>query len=142
MLRNILSVIVGLISSFLVIQIIEVVGFKMYPPPANMNYSTPDTIKQYIANAPSIIFILVIIGYALGSLIGGFVSSLISLRNKMTKAITVGGILFGLGAYNLLTIPHPGWVIICALAVFLPMAYAGGFLGVKVSGKKQKQNAA
>jgi len=82
MFRNILSVVVGLISSFFVIEVIEIIGFKLYPPPANMNFSTPDAVKEYIASSPSIVFVLVIIGYAAGAFVGGRDGCFISCNNQ------------------------------------------------------------
>jgi ABC-type Na+ efflux pump permease subunit len=137
MFRNLLSVIVGLIASFIVIEVIEIIGYKMYPPTTNLNFNNPDSFREYISSAPNSVFLLVILGYALGSLAGGFVASVIAKQNKYTKAITVGGILMGLGVFNLFNIPHPLWVIIFALIVFLPFAYFGGKLGIKVSTKRK-----
>ena len=65
------------------------------------------------------------------------VASVIAIEKKYNKAITVGGILMGLGVFNLVTIPHPTWVVILALLVFLPFAYFGGKLGIKLSSKKK-----
>ena len=64
MMRNILSVIVGLIASFFVIEVIEIIGYKIYPPTTNLNFNNPDSFREYVSNAPNIIFILVILGYA------------------------------------------------------------------------------
>ncbi len=138
--RNILSVIVGLIASFFVIEGIEIVGYKIYPPTTNLNFNNPDSFREYISNAPNSVFFLIILGYALGSLAGGFVASVIASINKMTKAIAVGGVLMGLGLFNLFNIPHPLWVIISALIVFIPCAYLGGKLGIKMSSKKKDSN--
>ena len=138
MMRNILSVIVGLIASFFVIEVIEIIGYKIYPPTTNLNFNNPDSFREYVSNAPNIIFILVILGYALGSLAGGFVASVIASVNKMTKAIAVGGVLMGLGLFNLFNIPHPTWVIISALIVFIPFAYFGGEFGIKISSLKKE----
>ncbi len=137
MLRNIISVVVGLIASFLVIEAIEIIGYKLYPPTTSLNFNNPEAFKEYISSAPNSIFLLVILGYALGSLAGGFVASVIASTKKSSKAIAVGGILMGLGLFNLFNIPHPVWVIISALVVFLPFAFIGGKFGIRISVKKK-----
>lgn len=133
MIRNILSVIAGILSSFTVIVIVESIGHYISPMPAEVHINNPDAIKSYIETAPAIVFIMVILAYVLGSFTGGLIAALIATKNKNIKALTVGGILMGLGIFNLITIPHPAWVTILALSVFIPFAYLGGKLGEKAS---------
>lgn len=137
--KNILAVVLGLIASFIIILLLEGVGHAIYPPPADLDINDIDAIKAFTSTAPSIVFILVIIAYAVGSIIGGLVSAVVAVNNKMSKAITVGGILMGLGAYNLFMIPHPIWTIVISIFVFIPCSYAGGYWGIKVSAKKKPQ---
>ena len=136
MVRNILSVIIGLVASFFVIAIVESIGHVMYPPPAEVNINNPDAMKAYISTAPPMVFIILITAYASGSFIGALVTSMVAINNKTRKAMTVGGILMGFGIYNIITIPHPLWVAVCAIFVFMPFAYFGGKLGIKISSKK------
>jgi hypothetical protein len=138
MVKNILSVILGLIASFVTILIFESISHIIHPMPEGMDLNDMEAIKGYISTAPSIVFVLVILGYAIGSLVAGLISSAIAVTNKMTKAITVGGILMGLGAYNLFMIPHPIWTIIISIFVFIPCSYIGGLLGIKLSSNKIK----
>jgi hypothetical protein len=59
----------------------------------------------------------------------------------MSKAITSGGVLMGLGAYNLFMIPHPVWTIIISIFLFIPCSYLGGLWGIKISTKDQNKKA-
>jgi uncharacterized membrane protein len=77
------------------------------------------------------------LGYAVGSLIGALVSAYISSNKKMIHAMTVGGILMGIGINNLVVSNHPSWVIVTSIFIFLPVAYLGGRLGKSFSTKKQ-----
>ena len=137
--KNILAVVLGLIASFIIILLLEGVGHVIYPPPTDLDMEDIDAIKAFTASAPNIVFILAIVAYAIGSIIGGLVSAVIAINNKMSQAITVGGILMGLGAYNLFMIPHPIWTIIISIFVFIPCSYLGGWWGIKVSTKKKPQ---
>lgn len=136
MIRNILSIVFGIVSSFIVILLIETIGHYISPPPVNFDLNKQDELKTYIESAPAIVFIMVLIAYAVGSFIGGLVAALIATDNKNGKALTVGGILLGLGVINLIMIPHPIWMIILGLAVFIPFAYIGGKIGIKLTTKK------
>ncbi len=132
--RNILSIIVGLIVGIIIISLVELLGHLVYPVPAGVRNLAE--LKSYFAEAPAIIFIVVILGYALGSLAGGLVAALIRKKSKMSNALTVGGILMGLGLRNLIILSHPLWVTIIALAVFIPFAWLGGKLAVKINKTK------
>jgi hypothetical protein len=136
MVKNIFAVILGLAASSFIIFALEVVGHIVYPPPADLNLNDMESVKAFTSSAPPIVFILIIIAYAVGSFVGGLVAAALAGKNKMTKAITVGGILMGLGAYNLFMIPHPIWTIIISIFFFIPCSWIGGTLGMKVSSKK------
>jgi hypothetical protein len=137
MIRNVLSTFLGLITGIFIIFSLEVLSHIIYPMPAGLNISDMEAIKLYTASAPVSVFILLILSYAIGSLIGGLTAAAVASKNKMSKAITVGGILMGLGAYNLLMIPHPVWTIIISIFLFIPCSYLGGYLGIKVSSRKE-----
>ncbi len=136
--KNILSIVFGLLVSFVLILIGDIISQLIYHRPAGFDEKNTAAVKIYVENAPSIVFIILIISYALGSILGGLVSSVIAPHNKMTKSITVGGILMGLGAYNLFMIPHPLWTIVISFFVLIPCSYLGGYLGMKISAKKTR----
>ena len=134
--KNILSIVFGLIVSFVLILIGEIISQVIYHRPAGFDNKNTEAVKIYVENAPAIVFIVLIISYAMGSIIGGLVSSIIAPHNKMTKSITVGGILMGLGAYNLFMVPHPIWTIVISFFVLIPCSYLGGYLGIRISAKR------
>ncbi|MDF2438003.1 MAG: hypothetical protein K0Q95_2379 [Bacteroidota bacterium] len=138
MLKNALAVILGLVGSSFIIFALEVISHIIYPPPANLDINNLEQIKEFTGSAPKIVFILVILSYAIGSIVGGLIAAAVAPTNKITKAITVGGILMGLGAYNLFMIPHPIWTIVISIFLFIPCSYLGGYWGMKISSKKEK----
>jgi len=141
MAKNILSTALGLIGGLFIILSLEVAGHIIYPMPAGMNLNDPAAISAYTSGAPTIVFILLVLSYALGSLVAGLIAALMAPANKMAKAITVGGILMGLGAYNLFMIPHPVWTVIISIFLFIPCSYLGGYWGITILLKKQaKEN--
>jgi hypothetical protein len=138
MVKKILSTVLGLISGLFVIFSMEVLSHIIYPMPAGIDLGDVEAIRAYTSSAPSIIFLLLVLSYALGSLAGGLIAAAIAPVNKMAKAITVGGILMGLGAYNLFMIPHPVWTIIISIFLFIPCSYLGGYWGTKLSSRKEQ----
>jgi len=140
MFRNILAIVTGLLTAFVIIIITEGFGHAIYPAPAGLDMNNMDAIREYTQHAPTIVFVLVILAYALGSIVGGLIASVIAVHKKMTKSITVGGILMGLGAYNLFMIPHPIWTIVISIFIFIPCSYLGGYLGIRISAKRRRNS--
>jgi hypothetical protein len=136
--RNALSVFLGVLTGIFIIFSLEIVSHIIYPIPEGTDLNNADAINAYTSAAPVIVFILLVVSYSLGSLVGGLVSSSVATLNKMTKSITTGGILMGLGVYNLFMIPHPVWTIIVSIFLFIPCSYLGGYLGIRISSKKEK----
>ncbi|MCE3278685.1 MAG: hypothetical protein K0S44_876 [Bacteroidetes bacterium] len=133
--RNVLSVFLGVLTGIFIIFSLEIVNHIIYPIPQGTDLNDSEAIDAYTSSAPSIVFILLIISYSLGSLVGGLISSSLATHNKMTNSITTGGVLMGLGVYNLFMIPHPIWTIIISVFLFIPCSYLGGYWGIKLSSK-------
>ena len=137
MVRNSIAIIAGLVTSFIVIIFGEGIANGLNPLPVTIDTTNPEAIKMYIANAPAALHIAILTTYALACFTGGTVASVIASNKKITRAMTLGGILMGLGIYNLVSFSHPNWVIISGLFVFLPFAYIGGKVGINFSAKKK-----
>jgi hypothetical protein len=127
MLRNILSIVAGVLVGIIVLFCVELTGHLISPPPA-INFNDIEAMKAYTANAPSIVFIMLIAAYMAGSFVGGLVAGTIAKQKKLDNALSVGGILLGLGTYNLFSLPHPMWVVVSGIIVFIPFAWIGGKL--------------
>ncbi|HEX8515904.1 MAG TPA: hypothetical protein VF868_06870 [Bacteroidia bacterium] len=137
MIRNILSAFLGLAAGIFIIFSLEICSHIIHPMPPGLDLNDMEALKVYTSSAPLVVFILLIVSYGSASLVGGLVAAAVASANKMTQAITVGGILMGLGAYNLFMIPHPVWTIIISIFLFIPCSYLGGYLGIKMSGPKK-----
>ena len=139
MVRNILSIIAGIISSFIAIIAIESVAHMLNPPPVDLHDA--EVFRNYIHNqAPEMLHLIILFAYAIGSFTGGFVAGSISLSKRIVQAMTVGGLLMGLGIYNLVMANYPSWVIVTAFFTFLPFAYFGGRIAKNTAEKKQIPN--
>ena len=139
--RNIFSMFLGVLSGFFIIFLMEIVSHIIYPQPAGLDIKDMDAIRAFTSTAPAIVFVLLVLSYSLGALVGGLVTAAIAAQNKISKAITAGGILMGVGVYNLFLIPHPVWTIIISIFLFIPCSYLGGYLGVRISAKRKRNEA-
>lgn len=132
MIKRALYVLSGVIIGGAVIYLVESIGHKIYPLPENLDWTDTEALGNHIATLPIGAFIIVLLAYILGSVAGGFMT--VQYKNSgMPNAIAVGVILLLLGLLNLVMIQHPTWFMVVSLLLYVPFAYLGGRLGIKVT---------
>jgi hypothetical protein len=137
MFKLILSVVLALVVSVALILGIEMLGGILFKLPM-VDPKNQNTIYDMMKNAPLAFFIWLMVGYSLGSLVGGALATYISGRVSMQSAIIVGCFLLVSGLRNMLAIPHPMWFMITSTIMYIPFAWLGYMIAKKkaeVSGK-------
>src|SRR5262249_60338675 len=81
-----------------------------------------------MATAPAGALLVVLFGWALGSLTGGFLAGRVSPKAPRAHGLVVGGLITVAAVANNLMIPPPTWFWIAGLVVCLPASYAGARL--------------
>jgi len=125
---RILAVFVGVFTGGLVVWFVQVLGQKMYPPPAGLNFEDKAAVADFIANAPIGSALLVILAYALGAFVGGFITQLIFKSRNLIEPLITGSLLLVAGYSTIMANPHPTWMLVVSCSVFLPFAYLGGLV--------------
>ena len=131
MIRSILAVITGFVAASAVMMVIETVnGHVLYPElgKAAEGMTDREAIRVLMASAPVGAFLVVLFGWALGSLVGGFLAAWIGRNAPVAHALVLGGLLTLAGIANNLMLPPPAWFWISSLVVFLPAACIGARL--------------
>jgi len=128
MLRNVLAVVAGIVAGGVVVFGVETMAHSVYPPPEGFDPTTPAGMAAIMGKAPVGALLLVLLAYAAGACVGGFVAAKLASSGSQSKAMIVGIVLLLAGISNLLAIPHPVWMAIGTLIVFLPAAWLGGRL--------------
>ena len=123
--RSILAVLAGMLSAFVVIACVQAVGVRIYPPPPGMDPRDTATFKNLMAQMPLGALLFVLLAYAAGSVVGGWVAARFAPRAKLTHGMIVGAFLLGAGIMNMTVIPHPGWFWASAIAIYLLGAWSG-----------------
>lgn len=126
--RKILGFIAGLIAGGVTVALIESLSSFLHPLPENFDPKDIEQMKAFVGSLPATAFIIVLLAHLLGSLIAGFVASLV-----VKEAWTIGAIILGVfftcaGVANLVMIPHPVWFAVIDSIVYLPAAYLGSRL--------------
>ena len=127
-LRSIAAVVAGFVAASVVMMIIETInGRVLYPGLAKSAEGVTDreTIRALLAAAPVGAFLVVIAGWILGGVAGGWVTARLASRATTGHGLVLGALLTLAGVANNLMLPPPLWFWIASLVVLLPAAYAG-----------------
>jgi len=129
--RSILAVITGFIAASAVMMVVETINGRILYPELGKGaegLTDREQIRALMASAPVGAFVVVLIGWALGGAVGGFLATLVSGKPPPRHAVVLGVLLTLAGIANNLMLPPPAWFWIATLVVFLPAAYLGAKL--------------
>jgi MFS family permease len=137
--RSVAAVIAGFVAASAVMMMIESVnGHVLYPEVGKLAEGMTDkeAIRALLASAPVGALLVVLLGWVLGSLLGGFLAAWIGWNAPVAHALVLGGLLTLAGIANNLMLPPPAWFWIPSLVVLLPAAFAGARLAPRRSHAK------
>lgn len=113
--KSVLSILIGLLSGFVVVAGFEYLGHYLYPMPKQIGVDESDALKKMMENAPVGAMFMVLLAHLLGSAVAVFVS--IKIAKKLTTSYVVAILFFLLTISNLFMIPHPTWFTIADVLV-------------------------
>ncbi|SUX48988.1 hypothetical protein [Chryseobacterium indoltheticum] len=119
MVRKILAVFAGVIAASICIWAIETINHLMFPYPEGIKPTDMEEFKAYVQTLPFLGKFMVIIGYAVGALVAGFISTKISKDGKPTAAIICGIVFLVFTIYNMTVLPTPIWFWILGVLVWI-----------------------
>ena len=130
-LRSIAAVVAGFIAASIVMMIIETInGRVLYPELAKAaeGVTNRETMRAVLAAAPLGAFLVVIAGWILGGVAGGWITARLAAQAKVGHGLVLGALLTLAGVANNLMLPPPLWFWIASLIVLMPAAYLGARL--------------
>jgi hypothetical protein len=127
--RTIAGVVVGVVVAWLAIMLAEFASAPLHPMPAGLDMRDPESVAAFVATLPASALLLVLSGWVLGGLVGGYLAA--SISRKPRAALTVG-IVIVLGVIaNAVMIPHPMWMTIAGVLLPVPAAWLGAKLATR-----------
>ncbi len=123
--RNILSVVVGLATAIIIFLIAETINGNLHPAPTILDYKNTIAVKAFYENQPLSLWLLVLAGWIIGSLLCGFIIKVISKSENKKLPIIASCILTLSAVANFFSLPHPTWFIVVGLLVFIPSTLLG-----------------
>jgi hypothetical protein len=130
-LRSIAAVVVGFIAASIVMMIIETINVRvLYPGLARAAQGVTDreTLRALFAKAPLGALLVVIAGWILGGVAGGWTTGRLAARATAGHGLVLGALFTLAGVANNLMLPPPLWFWIASLVMLMPAAYLGARL--------------
>lgn len=129
MLRMILGIVAGMVAFTMVVMSFQFVSLIIYPFPEGLSPGDPEAMKKHIAALPAMAFVLILSGYAVGSLVAGLLSSKIANSASILPPLLLG-IFFTIGwVINTMSLPHPVWAVVAGYFMYIPFTFLGHRLG-------------
>ncbi len=135
-LRNSLAVLLGWFGGSVVNMTLVQTGHRLFPL-ENIDMNDMLALSEVLPTLAPQYFIFPFLAHALGTLLGAFIAGMVVVTRRMQFSMAIGG-LFLLGgiAVNYL-LPGPIWfAAIDILLAYIPMAYFGGKLALKLRANK------
>jgi hypothetical protein len=133
-LRSIGAVVAGFVAASIVMMIVETLNGRVFYPglaKAAEGVTDREAIGAIFASAPVGAFLVVIVGWALGSVVGGWLTARIAGQSPVTHGVVLGALLTCAGIMNNLMLPPPPWFWGASLIVFLPCTWFGTRLAAR-----------
>ena len=129
--RNLYAILAGFILGALVVATIEWTGHALFPIPEDIDPFNMDSLRANLHRIPFGSKLFVIIAWGLGSWSGAITATLITasgvnwIKTSRRNSLIVGGILMLGGLVTLAGMPHPAWMWVSGLLIFLPSSWSG-----------------
>ena len=134
--RSILAIFLGILAGGLTVGLIESTGLLLHPLPPGTKLSDADALKEHAAKAPPAAMIPVGIAWFFGPLVGSWLAGVIARPAVLAHALVIGIVFFSADVYNLLSFPHPLWLVIVGLIAPFAAAWLGATLAARILGPR------
>jgi hypothetical protein len=121
----VLAVIAGIFAAMITFIVVEQLIHLIYPFPQGLDLQNTAQVNQYLESLPILYWLLVILGWILGSVLAGALIKRISRSASIVPPLIVGTILTLVSLVNVISFQHPTWFVIVSLMVFFVSVFAG-----------------
>ncbi|EQA46500.1 hypothetical protein LEP1GSC050_0149 [Leptospira broomii serovar Hurstbridge str. 5399] len=130
--RNILSVVAGILLGSAVNMGIITISGHIIPPPEGADVTTMEGLKASLHLFQPKHFIFPFLAHAIGTFIGASIAAAISASHKINFAFGIAAFFLVGGIANMLMLPSPIWFTVLDLVgAYIPMGYLAGKLGAR-----------
>ncbi len=125
MIRNVAAGVAGIVTAYMTIMLVDMLGHTIYPPPLGLDFSD--------AGLPIGAFLFIMASPVTAGFTGTMVACYVGTTKPIFLATVVGGIVLAASIANFIFIPHPLWLSIATLIGIVASAWLAMLLATKPS---------
>lgn len=118
-------VVAGFIVASIAMLLLEWINSLFFPLPENLDWMDPAAVQAFTASLPWTAYVLVILGYIIGSFKGGFVTTYFSGETTYRMSLVLGVLLTLAAIANILMLGHSYVFAAVSLPTFIVFSYLG-----------------
>lgn len=126
--KKVFPIIIGVVVGFTIVFIGDSVTHRLYPPPAGINFMDKTALDAFVASIPTYVLVIMFLFWMLSSFLGGLVAARFNRVDWKKKSIITGSILMAAALLNMIMIPHPLWMLIASVILYMPVSFLGGWM--------------
>lgn len=120
------ALICGLLSGMVITALVESLGYL--PPPRDLGREvhTAAHVHKNLLSAPVTVHVFLLLAWFAGPFTGAWVAVRLLPEHPLWPAWLVGTWMLLGSVVNFVAVPHPPWVAMLGVLLFLPSAWLGG----------------
>lgn len=137
--KNIIAIVLGWIVGSVVNMGLIQIGHNIFPI-EGINPKDLKALSEIMPTLDSEYFIFPFLAHAIGALAGAIIAGVLATKHKMKFSLGIGAFFLLGGIAASIMIPAPTWYVITDIILaYIPMAWIGGKIAIKLSTIKNKQ---
>lgn len=133
--RRSIALVVGATVASTLIAAVDALGHAVYPVPAGLDLANLQQLERHLQAQPVGALLCVAASWAVGAFAGGLSAALVAGSYPRLFAGLIGGLVLAATVVNLLTVPHPAWVIAVGVVGIGLATAAAGALAPRLAGR-------
>jgi hypothetical protein len=123
MLRNLLSVIAGMLLTFVTVMLFEWLGHRVWTP-AKVDWSNAVAATQYMNSLPVAAYLWLLLGWLVAVAVGLWCAYTLSNKTARWPQWSVAVLFIASTTMNFFLVPHPYWFAAVTLVMLLAISWA------------------
>jgi len=126
--RSVVGVLTGVVVGVFAALIFEVMGYFVYPLPADFDTNNPQALKAFLDQAPPLAMACLAMAWTIGPLVGSFVAAAIARWAWFAHGMMIAAVFLALVVANVRSFPHPTWLVLVGVFGSLAAGWIGSSL--------------
>lgn len=130
--RRVAGILIGLIAGVITIGVVEGISSLIHPMPEGLDWNDKKARGEWVMSLPFSAYLMILLAHAGGAFVAAMVCQLIVRDRWVAAWVGLGVFLLLGGLVNFVSIPHPMWVAVSDLLLYVPSAVLGGTAATKL----------